>query len=52
VEFKHELSSKIRSGGESVISSIKDSNRIILKTYNIPAESFFYVLRTRYIQGW
>lgn len=54
VEFKQELAMKMKSGGESVISTIKDCNsgRIVLKTYNIPADSFFYVLRTRYIQGW
>jgi hypothetical protein len=52
VEFRQELTKKIKSGGESVISGLKEGNRIVMKTYNIPADSFFYVLRTRYIQGW
>ena len=37
----------------SVISTIKDNpNKIVYKNYKIPAESFIYILRTRYMQGW
>jgi len=44
---------KVVGGGESVISNIKDGpNRIIHKNYRIPANSFIYILRTKYIQGW
>jgi hypothetical protein len=44
---------KAVSGGESVISTIKDNpNRVVLRNYKVPADSFIYILRTKYVQGW
>jgi hypothetical protein len=52
IVFKDAKKRKV-NGGESVISSIKDNpNKIIFKTYKIPADSFIYILRTKYVQGW
>jgi hypothetical protein len=51
--FQELKKSKVVSGGESVMSSIKDNpNKLIHKTYKIPADSFIYILRTKYVQGW
>jgi hypothetical protein len=53
ITFRDNKKTKAISGGESVISTIKDNpNKAILKTYKVPADSFVYILRTRYIQGW
>lgn len=41
------------SGGESVMSAMKDNpNKMIFKTYKIGVDSFMYILRTKYVQGW
>jgi hypothetical protein len=36
-----------------VISNFKESpSRAVYKSYKVAAENFFYILRTRYMQGW
>lgn len=53
IEFKSLKVSKMVGGAESVISTIRDNpNKVILKSYRIPVDSFVFILRTRYIQGW
>ena len=53
IEFKGSKVSKMVGGAESVISTIRDNpNKVVLKSYRIPADSFIFILRTRYIQGW
>lgn len=53
VAFQGIKKNKVVNGGESVISTIKDNpNKMVFKTYKVAADSFVYILRTKYVQGW
>lgn len=53
IVVQNAMKSKSLGGNESVISTIKETPmRVVHRSYPLPADSFIYILRTKYVQGW